>query len=80
MTLINYLNRVHFAENVLEEALWAELDRRTGQTAFLLSTANGFDSDLGERLKAGLPKKMRIVTCNVSTLRSQNAAKSLPFG
>ena len=66
MTLINYLNRVHFAENVLEEALWAELDRRTGQTAFLLSTTNGFDSDLGERLKAGLPKKMRIVTCNVS--------------
>ena len=66
MTLINYLNRVHFAGNVLEEALWAELDRRADQTAFLLSTANGFDSELGERLRAGLPKKMRAVTCYVS--------------
>lgn len=55
MTLINYLNRVHFADNILEEALWAELDSRPGKHVFVLSDTEHLGGDLAERFHAGLP-------------------------
>lgn len=63
MTLINYLNRVHFAENILEEAVWAELDQRRGATFLVVATGPTFTGELGERLMAGIPKQARTVTC-----------------
>lgn len=66
MALIDYLNRVHFAENIIEEAVWAELDRRRDRSFLLLATRNRLDSELGDRLRAGLPKQVRTVACHVS--------------
>jgi 4-hydroxybutyrate dehydrogenase len=66
VTLIDYLNRVHFAENILEEALWAELEQRPDAKFLILSTAEDLGSELGERLKSGLPKQLQTVTCQIS--------------
>ena len=60
MTLINYLNRVHFADNILEEALWAELDQRAGRNVFVLSDPGHLGGDLAERFRAGLPLPKRV--------------------
>lgn len=60
MTLINYLNRVHFADNILEEALWAELDRRPGKHVMVLSDPEHLDGELAECFHAGFPVRKRV--------------------
>lgn len=55
MTLINYLTRVHFADGILEQALWAEMNG-AGRTRPLIVTDPGpLSSEAVERLSAGLP-------------------------
>ena len=66
MTLIDYLNRVHFADNIFEEALWAELDHRHDKQLLILTTAEDLESELGERLKSGIPNQIRTVFCEAS--------------
>lgn len=60
MTLINYINRVHFADDVLQEALWAELDQRPGGDVMVLSDPAHIDGDMAERFRAGLPVRKRV--------------------
>jgi len=60
VTLIDYLNRVHFAENILEDAVWAELDQRHGSVVCLLCDSENREAELGERMRAGVPRHMRI--------------------
>lgn len=60
MALIDYLNRVHFADNILEDALWAELDQRRATKLCLLSNDESHEGELGERILAGLPQGLRI--------------------
>ncbi|MEP2532115.1 iron-containing alcohol dehydrogenase [Shimia sp.] len=66
MTLIDYLNRVHFADGILEEALWAELEQMKNSKFLVLATRETFAGDLGERIKNGLPKQFQSVTFEVS--------------
>ena len=66
MTLIDYLNRVHFADGVLEEALWAELEQRRDQKFLILSTREDMDGDLGERIRSVMPKQFRHLACEVT--------------
>ena len=68
MTLIDYLNRVHFAENILEEALWAELEQRQDDKFLILITGEDLQGELGERLKSGIPGQTRTVTFEASGL------------
>ncbi|MEX2518150.1 MAG: iron-containing alcohol dehydrogenase [Paracoccaceae bacterium] len=57
MTLINYLTRVHFADGVLEDALWAEMSRaRHGRPLIVVDRRSG-DGPNFERLMAGLPMR-----------------------
>ncbi len=58
MTLIEYGNRVHFADNILEEAIWAELDRRGRGGVCLITDQQHATSDLGERVRAAVPRRM----------------------
>ena len=66
MTLINYLNRAHFADNILEEAVWAELDSRSDAPVCILTSRSHHQGEIGERLRAGLPRRMRTVDCIVT--------------
>jgi len=66
VTLIDYLNRVHFAENILEEAVWAELDQRPDTVVCVLSDPQSSSGELGERIRAGIPRRVRVVDCPAS--------------
>lgn len=55
MTLINYLNRVHFADNILEEALWGELERDAPRTVLIISDISHMAAEMAERFRAGVP-------------------------
>lgn len=61
MTLINYLNRVHFADGILEEALWAELEKFKNKRILLLSDSEHLTGELAERFYSGLPVRSRII-------------------
>lgn len=55
MTLIDYLNRVHFADDILEEALWAELEDNRQSPILIISDKRHISADMAERFQAGLP-------------------------
>ena len=59
MTLITYLTRVHFADGVLEDALWSEMEAAPKKRPLILSDLDQLDSEIGERLLAGLPARTR---------------------
>lgn len=61
MTLINYVNRVHFADDILEEALWAEIEQRKLRTVMAVSGADEMGDTLSERFRLGLPSRIRSV-------------------
>jgi len=58
MTLITYPTRVHFADDVLEEALHSELDRANSQTVLLLCDKSMSDGELADRVMNGLPSRI----------------------
>ncbi|MFT7596700.1 MAG: 4-hydroxybutyrate dehydrogenase [Paracoccaceae bacterium] len=55
MTLIDYLNRVHFADDILEEALWAELEGDRSNPALVISDKAHMSGEMEQRFRAGLP-------------------------
>lgn len=58
MTLISYSTRTHFADRVLEEALWSEMaERRLKRPLLLLSDIDAAAPGVTERLQAGLPAR-----------------------
>lgn len=57
MTLINYLTRVHFADGVLEDALWAELSRARHSRPMIVADRRSAAGPNFERLMAGLPMR-----------------------
>lgn len=59
MTLITYPTRIHFSDGVLEEALRSELEAHGYLRPLLLCEEEAADSELAERLHAGLPRRAR---------------------
>lgn len=59
MTLITYPTRVHFANDVLEEALHSELDRIKAQTALLVCDARVAVGEMMDRVQSGVPSRVR---------------------
>lgn len=57
MTLISYLTRIHFADGVLEEALWAEMESGKKLRPLIVTDNDHLDGDIAERFLAGLPTK-----------------------
>jgi len=64
MTLITYPTRVHFADDVLEEALHSELERAGSVAPLLLMAHSPTNAELEDRVRAGLPPlaKPHLVT------------------
>lgn len=60
MTLINYLTRIHFGDGVLEEALWAEIERNGKRRPLVIADPEHLNSGLAERFFAGLPARTRV--------------------
>lgn len=60
MTLITYITRVHFADGVLEEALWSELETSGKKSALVLLDRNSLSEDHVERYLSGFPKSTKI--------------------
>jgi hypothetical protein len=57
MTLITYLTRIHFADGVLEEALWAEMEAWKKLRPLIVTDDEHLSGDMAERILAGLPTK-----------------------
>jgi len=57
MTLITYPTRIHFSDGVLEEALRAELEAHEFARPLLLCEQEDADSELAERVQAGIPRR-----------------------
>lgn len=64
MTLITYPTRVHFADDVLEEALHSELERAGCLVPLLITAHDPAHPELEDRVRAGLPPtaKPQLVT------------------
>lgn len=64
MTLITYPTRVHFADDVLEEALYSELERAGCVAPLLITAQTPAHTELEDRVRAGLPAatKAHLVT------------------
>ncbi|MEY8099459.1 iron-containing alcohol dehydrogenase [Falsihalocynthiibacter sp. S25ZX9] len=59
MTLITYPTRVHFADDVLQEALHSELERSGCKAPLLVSEASLLESEFADRILSGLPVSSR---------------------
>ena len=64
MTLITYPTRIHFADDVLEEALHSELERAGSAAPLLLMAHASINPELEDRVRSGLPRaaKPHLVT------------------
>ena len=59
MTLITYPTRVHFADDVLEEALHSELERGGCKSPLLILAQHPANPELEDRVRAGLPTNVK---------------------
>lgn len=57
MTLINYLTRVHFADGILEEALWGEMSEIGGRRPLVVISKQRRGDETLERLLGALPTR-----------------------
>lgn len=57
MTLITYLTRVHFADGVLEEALWSELKINHKKRPLIVTEPAQIGGDMFERILGSLPAR-----------------------
>lgn len=61
MTLINYLTRVHFADGVLEEALWAELSRNRKTRPLIILDPAASRGEAADRVLEGIPSRSEAI-------------------
>lgn len=62
MSLINYVTRIHFADEVLEHALDAELEEMGVLSPLILWDGAGARKELLQRLELALPRRLRPQT------------------
>lgn len=78
MTLITYVTRIHFADGVLEEALWSEIKANKKKHPLVVTTADTLEDQLAERLFASLPVRTSVeVFTDVPSFPTEEAARKL---
>lgn len=80
MTLITYPTRVHFADDVLEEALHSELERAKAKRVLLVCDKSFADTELADRVLSGLPARLstdKLVFTPSSDLRAISSEASV---
>lgn len=78
MTLITYVTRVHFADGVLEEALWSEVEVNRKTRPLIVTDEAHLKSELYERLLAGLPVRTSIeVVSDVPDIPNETASRQI---
>ncbi|QFT33350.1 1,3-propanediol dehydrogenase [Labrenzia sp. THAF82] len=78
MTLITYVTRVHFADGVLEEALWSEIEVNRKKRPLIITDEPHLNSELFERLLAGLPVRTSLeVFSDIPDIPNETAAKEI---
>ncbi|MEP0520554.1 MAG: iron-containing alcohol dehydrogenase [Hyphomicrobiales bacterium] len=78
MTLITYVTRIHFADGVLEEALWSEIKANKKKRPLVVTTSETLDDQISERLFASFPVRTSIeVFSEVPSFPTEEAAKNL---
>lgn len=81
MTLITYPTRVHFADDVLEEALHSELEHCGRKTPLLICETTLGCSEFAERVRAGLPRGSSPTFQTIDELSNLGAvAKEIAMG
>lgn len=76
MTLITYVTRVHFADGVLEEALWSEVEVNRKTRPLIVTDETHLNSELYERLLAGLPVRTSVeVISDIPEIPNEQAAR-----
>ncbi len=77
MAMINFNWRVHFGDDILEEALQAELEKCEARRVLLVAERAAFQAVLGDRVMAGLPQQ--VARCDCYPLeRIEAASDALP--
>ena len=75
MTLITYLTRVHFADGVLEEALWSELSAASRKRVLVLADPEHASGENIERLFAGIPvRTSKIIFSDIPHVPTEDSA------
>ncbi|MGI9400053.1 MAG: iron-containing alcohol dehydrogenase [Rhizobiaceae bacterium] len=78
MTLITYLTRVHFADGVLEEALWAEMESGQKQRPLILADSSDPDIVLDERLMSSLPVRAQpAIFSDIPHIPTESSARDV---
>ncbi|MEL6735924.1 MAG: iron-containing alcohol dehydrogenase, partial [Pseudomonadota bacterium] len=81
MTLITYLTRVHFADGVLEEAIWSEFEAANKRRPMVLFDRKNLPQDQTERFLSSVPGRVEFVEFsdipNVPDERSARSAATL---
>lgn len=65
MTLINLQSRIHFANNILEEALHGEIEETGARNVLIIAEDHLTDADIGIRVASGLPKRCAATVVTV---------------
>ncbi|MEM7742716.1 MAG: iron-containing alcohol dehydrogenase [Pseudomonadota bacterium] len=74
MTLINFLTRVHFADNVLEDALHSEMERHSKRRPFVVAEDAHVRGPIAERFFSSFPIRTRAQTFSAVTTRATETA------
>ena len=62
MTLINFLTRVHFADGVLEEALYSEIEANGKRRPLVIAEETRLSNVMGERFYSSFPLRSAPIT------------------
>ena len=75
MTLITYLTKVHFADGILEEALWSEIKVLKKKHPLVIVEERFLNSDISERFFAGLPIRVQPeIYCDIPNVPTEETA------
>ena len=78
MTLITYLTKVHFADGILEEALWSEIKALKKKHPLVIAESSFLKSDISERFFAGLPIRIQPeLYCDIPNVPTEQSANEI---
>lgn len=78
MTLINFLTRVHFADDVLEDALHSEMERHSKRRPLVVAEEGHLSGPIAERFFSSFPIRTRAETFPaVSMPATEKAAREI---